>query len=468
MASVVTQFMEARSKFTKLFIVFLTLLVSASVYFFLPDELDELPRRMVVIMIIAAIFWATEVIPLFATSFCVIGIQILFLAADGGIVSSGEQVITSSMFFESLGSSVIILFMGGFLLAQAISLHGADVFLAERLLRPVIRSPYALVCAVMGITAFLSMWMSNTATTAMMLAVITPLVSSSRTDPSLVRSLILAVPVGANIGGIGTPIGTPPNAVALAMLRQSGYEISFLDWMKLAVPLELLLLTISAALLCLLYRPKLNVDLLGPGRAIKLSLKGKMSLLVLGAAIALWLTSGLHGIADAAVAVLAAAVLTALGIIKRKDINSIDWNIIILMWGGLSLGQGMLRTGLLDFIVQQPLFLDLTGVRLASMFVLSAVGLSTLMSNTAAANLLVPVAMAMSAIYAAPLAILTALSCSLAMALPVSTPPNAIAFSTEKISASSLLLVGGVISVIAIISLLLGFQIMIPLILGEI
>lgn len=467
-----------------------TAILCALAYGLLPDELDEPARRAVMVFIIAAVFWATEVIPLYATSLLIIALQVVLLAAEGGLGPAGD--INYREFFQPFASPIIILFMGGFLLARAVSKHRLDAAISARVLRPIAHRPVMLVYAIMGMTAFFSMWMSNTATTAMMIALILPLVTRiSATDNAspedaarqvhFARALVLAVPLGANIGGIGTPIGTAPNAVALAALRNAGYDISFVDWMLMAVPLEVALLALAGAVLLYAHPPARDMGPIADEpdsvAATRLTSRGWMTATILTLALAMWLTGNLHGIADAVVALFAATALTALGVLDRRDVDSIDWNILILMWGGLSLGHGMQVTGLVDWIVAMPIFSNADGFVLAGGVVALSVGLSTFMSNTAAANLIVPMALAMSSAAAgvgaeagdpmlgAELVMLTALSCSLAMALPVSTPPNAIAFSTGRIGAKHLLRVGGAITVLSVIVLLLGYRFVIPFVL---
>ena len=194
--------------------------------------------------------------------------------------------------------------------------------------------------------------------------------------------------------------------------------------------------------------------------------RGKVTLGILLLTIGLWLTGGWTGIPDAVVALIAAALLTALGMLSRSDVDSIDWNILILMWGGLALGNAMPLTGLVDVITELPLA-ELRGFWLSLAIVILAVGLSTFMSNTAAANLIIPIAMAIGATQALQLALLTALACSFAMALPISTPPNAIAFATGRLPAATLLRVGGLISTVCVIVLLAGYRVVLPLVLGR-
>lgn len=454
---------DRRVQFKRAVVIPTTLIAALLTYLLLPASMGELPRRMTAIFVIATVFWATEVIPLFATSLCIIGLEILLLANDGGL--SGVGNIKYTAFLAPFSSGVIILFLGGLLLAAAVEKHGLDRAMAVRMLTPFFNRPVALVLAVLGLTAFFSMWISNTATTAMMLAIIAPIIAKMKDTSAYHRGLILAVPFGANIGGIGTPIGTPPNAVALAALRQAGYSISFIEWMLLGVPLMLLCLAACATLLLWFFPPdgeRLEIRLDPPK---KIDLRGKLTLWIMVIAIALWVTGFWHGVADPVIALLAAAALCALGVMGRKDVDSIDWNVLLLMWGGLSMGTAMQLTGLVDYIMTLPIA-HLSGFLLAAVIVLISVVLGTFMSHTAATNLLVPIAMAFSAAERGQLVILAALASSFAMAMPVSTPPNALAFATGKIPAGPMIRCGTAIGLVCIVILLLGYQIMLPLFLN--
>ncbi len=471
---------EARQIKKNLIIVGLTFAASVLMYYLLPGDMNELARRTVVIFFMATVFWVTEVMPLFATSLCVVAVEIFVLASEGGLASvlparsafpiaeDGSVVqLSAKIFLAPFASGIVILFMGGFLLSAAVTKHGIDRIIAARCIRPFMRSPLLLVFGILGITAFFSMWMSNTATAAMMLAISAPLVRALPREDKFHRAVILAVPFGANIGGIGTPIGTPPNAVALQFLRNAGIEIGFVDWMLVAVPLMLILLTAAGLLLRMFFPPRKGLTLPEMEKPGPISGKGRITLMILGLTIVLWLTGKWHPVHEAVVALLAAAGLTALHVLDRDDVDSIDWNILILMWGGLALGTAMQATHLVDYIVALPVA-QLEGFALALLVFVVAVTLSNFMSNTAAANLLVPIAMAMvlgSPQNQAELAILVAMGCSIAMAMPIATPPNAMAFATGKIPATSLIRSGGSITLIAMVLIILGYQFMIPLLL---
>ncbi|MEL7087941.1 MAG: SLC13 family permease, partial [Planctomycetota bacterium] len=197
-------------------IILITAIAAVATYYGLPDSVNELARRTCAIFVVAVIFWATEIIPLYATSLCIIGMQIVFLAGPGGMADKFpplhgplENLPSYNAFLAPFASGIIILFMGGFLLSAAVTKHGLDKKIAAKLLRPFAKNPITLVFAIMLITAFFSMWMSNTATAVMMIAIITPLVKAMPEDDAFHKAVILAVPFGANIGGIGVPMGVP-------------------------------------------------------------------------------------------------------------------------------------------------------------------------------------------------------------------------------------------------------------------
>jgi len=466
-----------RPKRSQVLAILITAVLSVLLYYLLPSSIDELQRRMACIFVVAAVFWAFEVLPLFATSLMVIGLMILTLATDGGLarvlpamtpIPDGVS-IAHTKFLTSFGSDIIILFMGGFLLSAALTKHHIDRAIAAKVLQPFSRSPLMLMYGVLLISAFFSMWMSNTATAAMMIAIIRPILAQLPQESGRFRrGLILAVPFGTNIGGIGTPIGTPPNAVAFAAINAAGGSISFLQWMMIGMPLALFMLVLVGLLLYATHKPEQGMRLPVFESPKQISWYGKLTLLILLTAMLLWLSGEFHGIQAGAVALLAAAALAALGVLDRNDVNTIQWSVLILMWGGLALGTGIELSGLAQLVAG----VDVAGlpggeIVLAGLVVLLSVGLSTFMSNTATANLLVPLvlALALSQSDRAHLAVVCAVGCSFAMALPVSTPPNAIAFASGELRASTMLRLGGAISLFSIPVLMVCYRFVLPLVL---
>jgi sodium-dependent dicarboxylate transporter 2/3/5 len=432
-------------------------------YWLAREAINEMAARALAIFVIAAVFWSTEVMPTFATAFVVLGLNILLLANEGGLADPISRLLRvlglqitlpqdarslQASVFLPLAKDIILLFIGGFLLSAAITKHGIHRVIAGKVLRPFARTPLTLLYGVLGISAIFSMWMSNTATAAMMIAISMPFVDAIPAHNRFRRAILLAVAFGANLGGLGTPIGTPPNAIAFGALNAAGYNVTFLRWMLVAVPLELILLAGVGLLLFVLYRPSEDLQFAMPAAPSALSTGAKATLVILAITILLWLTSGQHGMHAGAIALLAAAALTALRMLDRRDVDTIDWDIIILMWGGLSLGIALQETGLVAYLGN----IDLDVIP-ADTWVVGAViamlgmVVSTFMSNTAAAALLVPMAMGLSIPGSEQLAMLAAFACSFAMAMPVSTPPNAIVFGTGQISVSEMIRTGGLISI---------------------
>ncbi len=310
-------------------------------------------------------------------------------------------------------------------------------------------------------SGFFSMWISNTASTALMILLIKPILKQIDSDDPLRKSLVLAVAFGANIGGIATPIGTPPNAIAVGILADHGISVSFLGWMVMAFPLALFIMILAALSLFLFFPPKTSFIKYKLPPRTPLSAQAKWVMVVAAFIILLWLTKSIHQIPEALVALLGVGILSAFKLIGTKDFKSIDWDILILMWGGLALGQGMQTSGLVDHFISLPIFAA-HGVALVAALCFLAVILSSFMSNTATANILLPIAMSFTAFDKSLLSITVALSCSFALAFPISTPPNAMAYSLGTFKTKDMFKVGAPLTLIAVIVVLLGFEYIIP------
>lgn len=455
-------------------------------YFLLPDGLGELGRRAVAIGVFAALLWATEALPLFVTSLSVVGLEVLLLASrdgGGGLARTGQ--LSYVQFFEPFASSTIILFLGGFLLAAAATKHGLDRAIAGRLLRPFMTDSRRLVMAVIFTTGFLSIWISNTAVAAMMLAIMAPVIRSERIPPSLATAVVLAVAFGASVGGISTPVSTPPNAITISQLRTLGVSISFVEWMLMAMPLAAGMLVITGTLLLVILKPPREIELDPIPTSQHISKRAWATAIVLLAAVAAWITGPWHNINDAVVALIAATVLAAFGVLDRRDVKSIDWDILLLMWGGLALGNALHLTGVLEYVGSLPLLQNATGWALALFIIAGGMIFATFMSNTAAANILVPLALAISmgGMHTAAggmeamnadaggditgvvrLSVLAGLTVSFSVSMPISTPPNALAYATGKVSSRDMIRVGLLVSLIAMCVLMIGYLWVLPLV----
>jgi sodium-dependent dicarboxylate transporter 2/3/5 len=355
-----------------------------------------------------------------------------------------------------LGHPLIWLFFGGFVLAAAMERCGLDRRLALGLLRRVGDRYQNVLLGTMLATFVLSMFMSNTATTAMMLAVLAPVLLQFGTNSNTSKGLVLGIAVAANLGGMGSLIGTPPNAIAVAALAklEPPQVITFLDWMIVGFPPAMAAMLLIWGLLLWMHPD--------PGREIRLEVnvgENETSdpatwqfLVVSGsllATIGLWLTSSWHGIPTAAVSFLPIVLLTSTGVLSAKDIRGLNYDVLFLMAGGLALGNVVTSTGLSDWIVARLPVEFLGPVGLAFVMAYVTVILSNFMSNTAAANILIPLVVTMAAGFEATVAIAVALGASSAMCLPVATPPNAMVFATGRLQTWDLVRVGLVVGLIA-------------------
>jgi sodium-dependent dicarboxylate transporter 2/3/5 len=413
------------------------------------EGLSEAGHTALFITTLAATLWVSEAIPTFATGLVVIALSVALLGDPHGAFAAGDPRVWES-FISPWGSPLLWLFMGGFALAAAASKTGLDRAAAVAVLGRVGKRPAAVVAGVLGISFISSMFMSNTATCAMVTVMITPLVTRLGGDP-VGRALVLAACVGANLGGMATIIGTPPNAIAAGALAKLGAPVSFGAWVSSAAPPALVLAIIAWGWLVLRYRPlvaSLDVAALlaqpdaAPGEAPPRWHRVVVGLSIT-AAIALWMTGSWHDIPAEVVAIMPMALFAALGILDERDVREMSWDVLLLLAGGLTLGVVVAKTGLATWLLSTLPLGALGPQALAFAVAFAACGLSNFMSNTAAANILVPIAAAMAAVgEPAALVIPVALGTSGAMCLPVSTPPNAIAYGTGLITTRDLLEIG--------------------------
>ncbi|MCA1783949.1 MAG: DASS family sodium-coupled anion symporter [Intrasporangiaceae bacterium] len=405
--------------------------------------LEPVGERMLAIFLLAIILWVTEAVPLVATAVLVIFLEVL-LISDQALLAVPDDVPTAASFYAALANPVIILFLGGFLIADAASKYGLDRNLAAVLLRPFRSSARLTVLGLMAITAGLSMFMSNTATTATMFAVLIPVLAVLPSGAAR-TGFALSIPVAANVGGIATPVGSPPNAIALAALTERGEQITFVGWMIATLPLMIVLLVAAWLLLAWRYVPKsLAVDLDLEARFDRRP-KAIVFYVVAATTILLWLTEPLHGIPSTTVGFLPVVALLLTQVMSGEDIKVLQWPVLWLVAGGIALGIGVGTSGLDEWLIGLVSWSTLPQAAILAALAVGALLLSTTISNSATANLLIPIALGLAVTVGLDtqvVAVVLALACGLAMALPISTPPNAIAYATGEVSTREMATVG--------------------------
>ncbi len=428
------------------------------------EGLTLVERRTIAIFALAALFWVLEPIPIYATSVLIIVLELIMIS-DSALLPFRDDseealgtLVSHARIMGAFASPIIMLFIGGFFLAMAATKFRLDLNLARVLLRPFGDKPALVMAGLMGVTAVFSMFMSNTATTAMMLSILLPILQLLDPGDRGRTALALCIPVAANIGGIGTPIGTPPNAIALKYL-EGAYAISFSEWMAFGLPYVLLLLVLGWALLLRLFpfdSQRLHLEV--KGRFMR-NRKAMVVYITFTVTILLWLTDFLHGMNAYVVAMIPVAVFLASGVINKEELKKLNWDVLWLVAGGIALGIALDRSGLAVHLVESVPFESYSPyVILGVVGVLSAL-MANFMSNTATANLLLPIMAALGASLSSleaiggmpALLVGVALASSMGMALPISTPPNALAHATGEIQTAFMARVGVILGVSGLI-----------------
>ena len=432
-------------------------------------------QRVIAIFVFTAMMWILEVIPTWTTSVVAI-VSILLTTSNKGLgfLIAKENVGALTNYKDVMAAfadPVIMLFLGGFVLAFAATKVGLDVQLAKVMLKPFGTNPKTVLLGVLLVIGIFSMFMSNTATAAMMLTFLTPVLATLPKDGGGRISLALAIPIAANIGGMGTPIGTPPNAIALGALQEAGYNITFAGWMLRMVPYVILMLVIAWFLLMKLYPFKAkSIELKIEGQEVKVTPFQKYVVWVTFAlTIILWVGESIFKINSNIVAMIPFAVFSATGIMKAKHLEHINWAVLWMVAGGFALGTALNQTGLASTLIKTIPFASWNTLVVMLVGGFICYFLSNFISNSASANLVVPIlivvgkAMAgnpgFEALGGVPAMIVgVAIAASVAMCLPVSTPPNALAHSTGMITTKQMATVG---IIMGAVGLTLGYLMLI-------
>jgi len=414
----------------------ISLIVFFAVLFLFPASPNI--RKGLAILSFTALMWITEALPLSITSLSVPVLSVLLGVAD----------VKSS--FSPFAHPIIFLFLGGFALATALSKYDLDRFLAYRIVS-LSRGNFILTSALLMLaTAFVSMWISNTSTTAMMLPLALGIVGAVGGGERVSNFVLLGVAYSASVGGIGTVVGSPPNGITAANLG-----IGFVDWLKFGIPTVIVLLPLLFLVLLIIFRPEIKRSILIEGADIRMSRERLLVLAVFVLTVILWLSSkeiskliGVHKYIDAVVAVIAILLLVLLKLLSWDDINrGTDWGTLYLFGGGLALSHVLKATGTSSFLSHKivenlgnlPQMAFILGVVLFIIF------MTELMSNTATAAIFVPILITTAAglsLTPESLAIPAGIAASCAFMLPVATPPNALVYGTGLVKQKSMVRAG--------------------------
>ena len=445
------------------FIKFIIASILAIAALFLPYEslgfdaaspmgiLNPLEIRVIGVFVMAALFWILQPFPIWSTSVLVIVLMIVTMS-DSSLTPfrvDGVTMISHKSIMATFANPIIMLFLGGFFLAAAATKYKMDLNLARVLLKPFGKNPKFVLLGLMLITAVFSMFMSNTATAAMMLAILAPVLKLFDEDDRGKAAFALAIPLGANIGGMGTPIGTPPNAIALGALNDAvargdlvANPVTFGQWMAFGIPYVLILMVVAWLLLLKIYPIKMKQMVLNIEGAGKFDTSPKAIIVYVTfvVCVLLWVTGkNVHGINDNAIAMIPMAVFALTGVITKKDLNAMSWDVLWLVAGGFALGVGLNATGLAAHLIKTIPFATWSPLALMIGCGVICLFMANFMSHTSTATLLVPILCAVGIACqdnlvglggVTALLVSVAFASSLGMSLPISTPPNALAHAT--------------------------------------
>jgi len=412
-------------------------------YFINEPGLDKAQMYVLFLLFLAIGLWVTEAIPPFAVGLMVFGFLIFAMNSHYSQVDPENVRAHYIGYINSWSSSVIWLMLGGFFIAEAMSKTQLDKTVFRLSVSKFGSSPKRVLLGLMLTTALFSMVMSNTATTAMMVASVLPFLNTMEPDAPFSKAILIGIAGAATIGGMGTLIGSPPNAIAVEALNNHGVKIGFLEWMMIGFPLAIFLTGLFWFLLTKKYIPRtkqmhIEIEEEAPIPDVESfkfeKIKKRIVLAVLALTLLLWLTEKLHGIPASVVSLLPIILLTMSGIVNADDVRKLPWDTLMLVAGGLALGLAIKETGLADFYVQKITGYQLNFYALVLVFAFLTVILSNVMSNTATATVLIPIGIILTYQHPVVLPLVIGFCASTALFLPISTPPNAIAYSTGKLA----------------------------------
>ncbi len=412
---------------------FLSFALALIITFFLKEPgFSESQVYVIFILFFSIGLWATEAIPAFAVSLFIIAF-LVFALGNKYFNSAPENI---KPYVQTFSDSIIWLLLGGFFLAKAMAKTKLDEALFKVTLKLAGTNPRNLLISLMTTTMIASMLLSNTATTTMVLAALMPLLTSLGKNSNISKALLLGIPVASTCGGMATIIGTPANAIAVGVLQNAGISVEFIDWIIYGLPIAII---VNAACCFALIKTYIKdttpisisfLDELKKDNSVESTLHRNIVSGVILVTIGLWLTTPLHGIGVAAVCAVPVVVLTLTGVMTGKDVQGLAWDTLLLVAGGLSLGLALEHTGLLNHYGEILTSMHLNSIVLLWIFGFLAMLLATVMTNSTATTLLVPICITVLPNLKLETGLIIALSSSAALLLLASSPSNAVVYNT--------------------------------------
>jgi len=422
--------------------------ILGTIIYLMDFGLEPQAHAVFTVLCIAALLWFTEAVPLHVTA--------LFIPFLLVVLANFSTKTVFSPFFDP----VVILLMGGFVLAYALQKHHLDEEIAYFSVNKIGTSPRRFLLGMMIVAAFLSMWMSNTATTAVMIPIALVVLRKNGLKPlksSYGKAVVLGIAYAATLGGLSTIVGTTPNAIAVKFLADEGITVTFASWMAHALPIVIIMVPIVWMLLSFMYKPEIK-KLKVRKHTTKLLKQQKLVLGVFATTVLLWLTTEIHGLSSSMVALVPVFLVYILSLYNVEDFGKIHWDILVLIGGGLSLGMAMSESGL-NIVIADLIQTYIAGHTLIVMFFLIAIfciAMTLFSSNTGTAAFVIPIMIPLAlslGIDLKSLVILAGIAVSLDFIVPIGTPPNAIAYSSGYVRVKDMVKAGVIISTIGAIVL---------------
>lgn len=426
-----------------LMIIILTFL-AASIFALSPLPLTADQRIMIAIAFSAAVLWVTEALPISVTALLVILLQGIFHI----------QPLDKALAY--IATPVNTLLLAGFVIAGALKKYDLDRRIGLRFISFMGEKTENLILGVMIATAFLSMWISNTASTAIMLPIGIGIIEKAVDDPkgtNMGKAMVIGIAFTANLGGMGTPVGTPPVPITLGFLRDEGIYVSFAGWMVRAIPVILITIPLVWKLMVTIYRPEVE-RIKGGTEDIRrelaemgeLTKKQKHVILLFSIAVIMWLLDPLGAflpipedwIYIASLLIAMMFIFPGIGVLDWEEASDeIGWGVFVLVGGGLALGSGLEKTGVIAIITgKMEVFLADTNLLLivGTVAFITAFSITLFSSLTATSSTFVPVAISLAATLSIDpllLAPVAGMAACMAFLLPANTPPNALSYKTD-------------------------------------
>ncbi len=417
---------------------------------------DPKANKGLALLVFIAVLWLTEALHVTVTA-----LLVPLLAIGLGLVATKDALV-------AFADPTIFLFFGGFALATALHIQKLDRMIANKIMALAKGKLFVAVIYLFSITAFLSMWMSNTATAAMMLPLAMGILSQmdKTQNHNTYVFVLLGIAYSASIGGMGTLVGSPPNAIVASQLK-----LTFSDWLWYGLPIAIILMPVMIGTLYLVFKPKLNIRFEQSFEKIEMTKPRVITLVIFTIIAACWvfssqinpLLSSLLGMTkkigsfDSVVALLAAVIICVTGVASWKQLQeNTDWGVLMLFGGGLTLSAVLRDSGASKILADGIVFMIegghfyLIGLLVAAFIIF----LTEFTSNTASAALLVPIFISIAQSLGMPelgLALIIGLGASCAFMLPVATPPNAIVFGTGEVRQREMVRAGVVLNILCVL-----------------